>query len=154
MSWIVKECLILLSKKWEIFISTELGGGGSVSPRTLKIVEYGIRNLLRHFKILPPNEELVPKTKFMHTPDIGGYLMAPQEGLYETLIELGEPVTKGQVIGRIHSISQIEVPTVEVQAQIDGVLVTRAGRAPVKIGDTIAVIATDIDVSKFFDTKS
>ena len=64
------------------------------------------------------------------------------------------PVTKGQVIGRIHSISQIEVPTVEVQAQIDGVLVTRAGRAPVKIGDTIAVIATDIDVSKFFDTKS
>ena len=143
-----------VEKNGKIFISTELGGGGSVSPRTLKIAEDGIRNLLRHFEILPPNEELVPKTKFMHTPDIGGYLMAPQEGLYETLIELGEPVTKGQVIGRIHSISQIEVPTVEVQAQIDGVLVTRAGRAPVKIGDTIAVIATDIDVSKFFDTKS
>ena len=43
----------------------------------------------------------------------------------------------------------------EVHAQIDGLLVTRAGRAHVKIWDTIAVIATDIDVSEFFrDTKS
>ena len=139
----------------KIFISTELGGGGSVSPRTLNIAESGIRNLLRHLEILPPNEELVPKTRFMQTPDFGSYLMAQQEGLYETLIELGEPVTKGQVIGRIHSLSKIEIPAVEVHAQIDGILVTRAGRAPVKIWDTIAVIATDIDVSEFFrDTKS
>jgi N-alpha-acetyl-L-2,4-diaminobutyrate deacetylase len=133
----------------KIFISTELGGGGFVSPRTLTIAENGIRNLLRHLEILPPDELLVPQTRFMQTPDFGGYLMAPQEGLYETLIELGETVTKGQAIGRIHSLTQIEDPAVEVRAEIDGVLVTRAGRAQVKIWDTIAVIATDLDVSEF-----
>ena len=133
----------------KIFISTELGGGGSVSPRTLRIAENGIQNILRHFKVLPVNSEQVPETRFMETPDVGGYLMAPQEGLYETLVELGDPVKKGQPLGRIHSITHIDAPPVEVQSQIDGVLITRAGSAPVKNGDTIAVIAADIDVSVY-----
>ena len=133
----------------KIFISTELAGGGSVSPRTLRIAENGIQNILRHFKVLPANSEPVPETRFMETPDVGGYLMAPQEGLYETLVELGDPVKKGQSLGRIHSITHIDAPPVEVQSQIDGVLITRAGSAPVKNWDTIAVMATDIDVSVF-----
>ena len=133
----------------KIFISTELGGGGSVSPRTLRIAENGIHNILRHFKVLPANREPVPETRFMETPDVGGYLMAPQEGLYETLVELGDPVKKGQPLGRIHSITHIDAPPVEVQSQIDGVLITRAGSAPVKNWDTIAVIAADIDVSVY-----
>ena len=133
----------------KIFISTELGGGGSVSPRTLRIAENGIQNTLRHFNVLPANGEPVPETRFMETPDVGGYLMAPQEGLYETLVELGDPVIKGQPLGRIHSITHIDAPPVEVQSQIDGVLITRAGSAPVKNWDTIAVIAADIDVSVY-----
>ena len=133
----------------KIFLSTELGGGGFVSPRTLKIAENGIRNLLRHFEILPQNEEPVPETRFMQTPDVGGYLMAPQEGLYETLIELGDTVSAGQIIGRIHSLTNIAAPAEEIKSAIDGVLVTRAGRAHVKIWDTIAVIATDLDISEF-----
>ena len=133
----------------KIFISTEVGGGGSVSPRTLRIAENGIQNILRHFKVLPANSEPAPETRFMETPDVGGYLMAPQEGLYETLVDLGDPVKKGQPLGRIHSITHIDAPPVEVQSQIDGVLVTRAGIAPVKNWDTIAVIAADVDVSVY-----
>ena len=72
----------------KIFISTEFGGGGLVSPETLKIVENGIRNLLRHLENLPPDEEPVPETRFMQNPDFNGYLMAHQEGFYEALIEL------------------------------------------------------------------
>ena len=133
----------------KIFLSTELGGGGFVSPRTLKIAENGIRNLLRHFEIIATDGEPVPESRFMKTPDFGGYLMAPQEGLYETLIELGDTVSAGQIIGRIHSLTNIAAPAVEIKSAIDGVLVTRAGRAHVKIWDTIAVIATDLDISEF-----
>jgi predicted deacylase len=100
----------------KIFISTEHGGGGLVSPETLKIVENGIRNLLRHLENLPPDEEPAPETRFMQNPDFSGYLMAPQEGLYETLIALGESVTKGQITGRIHILTQIEAPALEVRA--------------------------------------
>ena len=133
----------------KIFLSTELGGGGFVSPRTLKIAENGIRNLLRHFEIIATDGEPVPESRFMKTPDFGGYLMAPQEGLYETLIELGDTVSAGQIIGRIHSLTNIAAPAEEIKSAIDGVLVTRAGRAHVKIWDTIAVIATDLDISEF-----
>ena len=43
----------------------------------------------------------------MQTPDLDSYLIALQEGLYETLLELGESFTKGQIICRIHSLTQI-----------------------------------------------
>ncbi|MBS1256731.1 MAG: N-alpha-acetyl-L-2,4-diaminobutyric acid deacetylase [Deltaproteobacteria bacterium] len=139
----------VVEESGKIFVSTELGGGGFVSPRTLCIAENGIRNILSHFEILPMNDETAPGTRFMETPDSGGYLMAPCEGLYEPLIELGENVKKGQLIGRIHSLTEIDSPTVEIHSQIEGMLVTRAGRAPVRHWDTIAVIATDFDVSVY-----
>ena len=133
----------------KIFISTELGGGGFVSPETLNIAENGIRNLLRHLEFLSPDEEPVPETRFKQTPDFYGYLMVLQESLYETLLEFGKSVTKGQIIGRIHSLTQIEAPALEVRAQLDGMLVIRAGRAHVNVYDTIAVIATNFDVTEF-----
>ncbi|MBC8258406.1 MAG: succinylglutamate desuccinylase/aspartoacylase family protein [SAR324 cluster bacterium] len=133
----------------KIFLSTELGGGGFVSPRTLRIAENGIKNILRHFSILAPSKETVPETRFMETPDIGGYIMASSEGLFEPLVELGGSVSEGQVIGMIHSLTDIDVSPVEIHSQTDGILITRAGRAHVKNWDTIAVIAADLDISKF-----
>ena len=139
----------VVEESGKIFISTELGGGGFVSPRTLNIAENGIRNILRHFAILPKIDETVPETRFMETPENGGYLMSPNAGLYEPLVELGEQVNKGQLIGRLHSLTEIDSPALEITSKIEGMLVTRAGRAPVKHWDTIAVIASDFDVSVY-----
>ena len=75
--------------------------------------------------------------------------MSPNAGLYEPLIELGEQVNKGQPIGRLHSLTEIDSPALEITSKIEGMLVTRAGRAPVKHWDTIAVIASDFDVSVY-----
>jgi N-alpha-acetyl-L-2,4-diaminobutyrate deacetylase len=139
----------VVEESGKIFISTELGGGGFVSQKTLSIAENGIRNILRHFEILPNNEKSVPETRFMETPEKGSYLMSPNEGLYEPLIELGEQVNKGQLIGRLHSLTEIDSSALEIISKIEGTLVTRAGRAPVKHWDTIAVIASDFDVSVY-----
>ena len=109
----------VVEESGKIFISTELGGGGFVSPRTISIAENG------------------------------GYLMSPNAGLYEPLVELGEQVYKGQLIGRLHSLTEIDSPALEITSKIEGMLVTRAGRAPLKHWDTIAVIASDFDVSVY-----
>ena len=98
---------------------------------------------------MPEVDETVPETRFMETPKNGGYIMSPNTGLYEPLIELGENVNKGQIIGRLHSLTKIDSPAVEITSKIEGILVTRAGRAPVKHWDTIAVIASDFDVSVY-----
>ena len=75
--------------------------------------------------------------------------MSPNAGLYEPLIDLGEQVSKGQIIGCLHSLTEIDSPAEEISSKIEGVLVTRAGRAPVKHWDTVAVIASDFDVSVY-----
>jgi len=139
----------VVEESGKIFISTELGGGGFVSPRTLSIAENGIRNILRHFAILPEIDETVPETRFMETPENEGYIMSPNEGLYEPLVELGKQVNKGQLIGRLHSLTEIDSPALEITSKIEGMLVTSAGRAHVKHWDTIAVIASDFDVSVY-----
>ena len=139
----------VVEESGKIFISTELGGGGFVSPRTLSIAENGIRNILRHFGIMPQIDKTIPETRFMETPENGGYIMSPNAGLYEPLVELGEEVNEGQVIGLLHSLTEIDSPELEITSQIEGMLVTRAGRAPVKHWDTIAVIASDFDVSVY-----
>ncbi len=69
--------------------------------------------------------------------DIGGYtkervLRAPEDGLFATTKEIGDPVLKGEVIGRVGSAA--------VKAQIDGVVrgLIRPGSAVskgLKIGD-------------------
>ena len=46
--------------------------------------------------------------------------MSPNGGLYEPLIELGEQVNKNQLIGRIHSLTEIDSPAVEITSKIDG----------------------------------
>tara|TARA_B100000945_G_C20230314_1_gene524969 strand:- start:280 stop:792 length:513 start_codon:yes stop_codon:yes gene_type:complete len=139
----------VVEESGKIFISTELGGGGFVSPRTLKIAENGIQNILQHFEILPKINEKVPETRFMETPENGGYIMSPSAGLYEPLIELGDLVKKDQIIGSLHSLTEIDSPAVKINSKVEGILVTRAGRAPVKHWDTIAVIASDFDVSAY-----
>ena len=139
----------VVEESGKIFISTELGGGGFVSPRTLLIAENGIKNILRHFEILPKINETVPETRFMETPENGGYIMSPKAGLFEPLIDLGEVVKKDQIIGCLHSITEIDSPVVEITSKVEGILVTRAGRAPVKHWDTVAVIASDFDVSVY-----
>jgi Predicted deacylase len=85
----------------------------------------------------------------METPEKGGYLMSPNGGLYEPLIELGDQVNKNQLIGRILNLTEIDSPPVEIISKIEGMLLTTAGRTPVKHWDTIAVIASDFDVSVF-----
>ncbi len=132
----------------KMFISTELAGGGSVTPEALSIADQGIRNLLRHLGVLQTGGYNDAETRFMQTPENGGYLMASTSGLYEALVNVGEPVSSGQLLGRIHNMERLWLDSVEVRSQIDGLLITRAGRGPVRHGDTIAVIATDYDITR------
>ena len=76
-------------------------------------------------------------------------MTAPQESFYETLLELGESVTKWQILGRVQSLTQIEAPVPDVSEQIDVMLITRARRTHVKVWATITLFATDFDITEF-----
>lgn len=132
----------------KVFLSTELGGGGTVTPATMEIADTGIRNLLAHFGILHEpvrtrEERGFPATRLLHTPDDSSYVAADENGVYEACVYLGQEVEAGQLVGRIHF---LEIPSrapIECIAERSGVVVCKHVPGLVQSGDCVTVIADD-----------
>lgn len=132
----------------KLFLSAELGGAGVLSPRGLRIAELGVRNLLRHFKIVEGEivssvSQGLPETRLMEVPGMDCYHVAPAAGIYESRFELSEQVDPGSVVGRIHRVTDLEAPPLQIRAQRAGKLIVTRGPGRVERGDTVAVLAQD-----------
>lgn len=132
----------------KIFLSTELGGGGFVTPVTARVADLGVRNVLKHFgvmdgKVSAPESHNLPATRLMACPEQGAYVMSWHDGLYEPLVEVLDEVSAEQPIGRVYDPDRPDAAAVEVCARCDGVLITRAGRGRIRRGDTVGVVAVD-----------
>jgi len=132
----------------KVFISSELGGGGSVTTETVAIADTAVHNLLCHFGLLDgapvmrQDRGLAP-TRLMHTPDSDCYVASDEKGIYEVLVDLGKEVRGGDPVGQIHYIEKpAREPTV-YYAERDGMVICRHYPGLVQPGDTLAVIATD-----------
>lgn len=128
----------------KLFISTELGGAATVTPRTMRVAERGLDNLLKHFAMIegepaPPDAP----ARMMNTPE-GAFAMSTARGLYEPLVELGEEVAADQVVGRIHFVEEPAREAIDVRAQIAGMLYCRRVQGWTAPGDTLAVVARDL----------
>jgi hypothetical protein len=75
-------------------MSTELAGGGQVAPAALRILEAGIRRVLTLVGALggkPPPAAAQTRIMQVRGPDY--YVYAPDPGLFEPLVELGDEIT-------------------------------------------------------------
>ncbi len=85
-----------------VSMGTELGGGGLVTPASLKVAEDGMRRVLAHIGLL---QGPVPAASPTRLTEIGGddyYVYASDGGLFEPLVDLGAEVKAGQPAARIH----------------------------------------------------
>jgi predicted deacylase len=92
-------------KRGIINMGTELGGAGAVTPAGLRVAERGVRNLLVHIGILPPEARIVPEaeTRIFALGGQDHFVYTPEAGVFEPLVELGESVAAGQPAARIHT---------------------------------------------------
>ncbi|MGB1540005.1 MAG: hypothetical protein ACPG80_03510, partial [Rickettsiales bacterium] len=116
----------IVEESGKIFLSTELGGGGTVTPATMEIADTGVRNLLAHFGVTQApvatrEERGFPPTRLLHTPDDTSYVAADGNGIYEACTYLGQEVSKGQVVGRIHFIETPNREPIDCIAERSGV---------------------------------
>ena len=84
-------------------MSTELAGGGQVTPAALRIAEGGVRRVLHALGVLtrePPRAEHT--TRLMQLSGQDYYCYAPEPGLFEPLVELGAEIEAGAAAGAIH----------------------------------------------------
>ncbi|AUX80488.1 N(2)-acetyl-L-2,4-diaminobutanoate deacetylase DoeB [Sinorhizobium fredii] len=127
----------------KIFITTELGGGGSATAKSAAIAKRGAMNVLRHAGIIKGEIDAQP-TQWLDMPSDDCFAFAEDGGLVEFLVDLGEPVESGSVIARIHPTARTGAEPIEVQAKMAGMLVARHFPGLIKAGDCCAVLAVAI----------
>lgn len=127
----------------KVFVTTELGGGGTASARTAEIARRGCRNLLIAAGILNGQAEVKP-TEWLDMPDGTCFTFAEDAGLIRFCADLGEEVALGQTIALIYPTGRTGVPPIALNARRGGLFTARHFPGLVKPGDCVAVIADRI----------
>ncbi|WP_457300113.1 N(2)-acetyl-L-2,4-diaminobutanoate deacetylase DoeB [Phyllobacterium sp. P5_D12] len=125
----------------KVFVTTELGGGGTARAETVAIAKRGAMNVLRHAGIVSGNIDH-RDTRWLDMPSGDCFSFVEDQGLIETMIDLGDFVKEGQVIARIHPIGRTGAAPTEIQAKLTGLLAARHFPGLVKPGDCVAVVGT------------
>lgn len=124
----------------KVFVSTELGGGGTATARSVSIAEHGIRQFLIHCGICQGELSLIPSVR-LDMPSDSCYVTSLHDGLLEMQVDLGAHIIQGDVVARIHPVSCTGEAAVEYKAKRSGLLVARHFPGLITIGDTLAVVA-------------
>lgn len=64
-------------------------------------------------------------------------------GLMEPLVELGQSVSAGDVVARVHSVEELDRPAKDFHAPLGGVVAVVRHPALVNVGTTLVNIAVD-----------
>ncbi len=126
----------------KVFVSTELGGGGSTTAASVAIARRGIENMLRHFGILKGDLEGA-ETRLLSMPDGDCFIRSEVSGLVEWAVDLGDVVKKGDLVARVHNLERSDVEPVSHVAKKSGIVLGRRFPGQTRFGDTLAVIAVD-----------
>ena len=124
----------------KVFVSSELGGGGTTTAKTVSIAKKGIRNVLIHAGILKAEPDVGTSVN-LDTPDGDCFVFSNHDGLIEPTVDLGSFVDEGDVLSRVWPLDRTGINPIEYRARRQGMLAGRHFPGLVKAGDFIAVIA-------------
>ena len=124
----------------KVFVSSELGGGGTTTAKTVSIAKKGIQNVLIHAGILKAEPDVGPSVN-LDTPDGDCFVFSNHDGLIEPTVDLGSIVDEGDVLARVWPLDRTGINPIEYRARRQGMLAGRHFPGLVKAGDFMAVIA-------------
>jgi predicted deacylase len=129
-----------------VSLGGEFGGGGSVSITGIRIVERGIRKVLRHAGCLAGDSsgtgDSTP-TRLMEVKNRFYFVLAPDAGLFEPTVELGDRVAEGQLCGQVHFVDHPRREPVPAHFRAAGMVICKRRFGRVERGDCVAHLATD-----------
>lgn len=104
--------------KGALVLTTELGGGATLSLDGLSLAASGLRRLLKDLRIMSDIDvETASPTRLMTVSGHDAFVYADERGVFEPAAEVGEEVAKGQIACRIHF---PDLPTREPQTLLFG----------------------------------
>jgi len=125
----------------KIFVTTEIGGGGSATAETIAIAKRGVRNVLKHIGVLRGEIDRRPSVE-LEMPSADCFTFSESEGLIEPLIDLGGRVRQGELLACVYPVDRLGEQPREYRARIDGILAARHFPGLIGVGDCLAVVAT------------
>ncbi len=137
-------------RQGKIVVSTELGGGGHVTAEIHHLAQEGLKNVLRHFKVLPGEAMTrstlgLPPSIILRATHEDNYLMAAESGYFEVLVRLGQRVETGEPVGLIYFLERPDRSPETIVARTNGIVCAIRAIAPTQMGDCVTVVADVID---------
>ena len=80
--------------------------------------------------------------------ELDNYLLAPESGLFETLVDLGQRVEAGEPVGRMHFLERVDREPETIHAKTDGIVCVVRAVATTEQGDNVIVVAREADRSE------
>ncbi len=126
-------------------VSTELGGGGHVTAAIHRLARSGLENVLRTFGVLEGEPQpRRAKARIIMATDLADYVLAPESGLFEALVDLGDSVQAGQPVGRMHFLERPDRDPIEIVADSGGTVCVVRAIATTQQGDNVIVIGREV----------
>jgi N2-acetyl-L-2,4-diaminobutanoate deacetylase len=126
-----------------VTVGTEMAGGGTVSIEALEICRRGVRNVLAHLGVLPPEEASAPRGDgaVLELPGSKAFVFATMDGIFEPFHANGAEVRAGEPAGRIHCTWDPARPPDELRYHADGILYGRRQPGRVRPGNCCLAVA-------------
>ncbi len=126
----------------KVFVTTELGGGGTTRTSTIEIAKRGVDNFLKHAGILAGEIETIhPESRYLDMTDSRSFMFSEHTGLLEPCVDLGDTVEEGDLMARIHITERTAVKPKAYFASRNGLVIARHVPSMIKMGDCVNVIA-------------
>lgn len=132
----------------KIAIGGEFGAAESTSARGTRHAYEGVRNVLRHYRLLDePVVKIDPARtrapRLVEAPTLDDYVPCPRSGIWEPVVQPGDDVEAGDLIGRLHDFDEHPAHAQALHAHRGGVVIACYHGARCPKGATLFVLATD-----------
>lgn len=133
----------------KLVVATELGGGGHVPAAVHRIAQSGLANVLRHVGAVEGEVQTraslgLPDAIILDARNPANYLMAPESGLWESLVDPGDSVEAGQPVGAIHFMERLDRSPEIITVPLDGVVVKIRAISVTEQGDNVVGLGQPI----------
>jgi predicted deacylase len=134
----------------KVVITTELGGGGRVPAPVHRLAWSGLNNVLRHVGVLEGEVQTraslgLPPAVILDGRNPETIVVSPEDGMWEAMLEPGDPVRAGDPVGRLWFIDRPDRPAEVIRAPLDGVVAVTKAIPVTEQGDCVFVLGVPID---------
>lgn len=126
----------------KIFVTTELGGGGTATAASAETTISGLRSVLAHHVIYDWPAGAKP-SRGLDLSDPKGFHFPSHGGLFHCHVTLGDTVERHQKLADIYTVDDLATVPKPIYAQRPGIVAARHVPGLIKPGDCAFVIGTD-----------